>query len=141
MHIEGRAGQQFLDLLCVLQGIDWSENKDGWRCELDQEGEYLGWRIRMDRLPTQEKLDQKGIDLPFILCPMCNTKDFILILGIKKEVRVLFVLQYASVTWWSVHRPSAFPVTCFDVVVALVVLTMVFSNDYVVNGGTWVDEM
>nr|GEU38060.1 integrase, catalytic region, zinc finger, CCHC-type, peptidase aspartic, catalytic [Tanacetum cinerariifolium] len=33
----------------------------------------LGQRIRIDRLPNREKLDHKGIDLPSLLCPMCNT--------------------------------------------------------------------
>ncbi|PWA87712.1 RNA-directed DNA polymerase, eukaryota, Reverse transcriptase zinc-binding domain protein [Artemisia annua] len=28
MHTEGRTGHQFSDLLCVLEGIDWSENED-----------------------------------------------------------------------------------------------------------------
>ncbi|GKE90368.1 hypothetical protein Tco_1567843, partial [Tanacetum coccineum] len=40
IHTEGRTGQQFLNLLFVLQGIDWSENEDVWRWELDQDGEY-----------------------------------------------------------------------------------------------------
>nr|GEX01352.1 RNA-directed DNA polymerase, eukaryota [Tanacetum cinerariifolium] len=40
MHTEGRTGQQVLDLLFVLQGIEWSENEDVWRWEVDQEGEY-----------------------------------------------------------------------------------------------------
>ncbi|GJX52863.1 putative reverse transcriptase domain-containing protein [Tanacetum coccineum] len=85
IHTEGRTRQQFLDLLFVLQGIDWSENEDVWRWELDQDGMFsvtcirvhiddlllhcgdlptiwntlvpikvniLGWRIRLDRLPT-----------------------------------------------------------------------------------------
>ncbi|GJY28735.1 RNA-directed DNA polymerase, partial [Tanacetum coccineum] len=37
IHTEGRTGQQFLNLLFVLQGIDWLENEDVWRWELDQD--------------------------------------------------------------------------------------------------------
>ncbi|PWA77416.1 RNA-directed DNA polymerase, eukaryota [Artemisia annua] len=112
MHTEGRTGptgQQFIDLQCVLEGIDWSENEDVWSWELDQQGIFsvactrihvdnlllhsgelptrwntlvpikvniLGWRIRLDLLPTWEKLDQKGIDLPSLLCPMKRSSIF-----------------------------------------------------------------
>ncbi|GKE31930.1 RNA-directed DNA polymerase, eukaryota, reverse transcriptase zinc-binding domain protein, partial [Tanacetum coccineum] len=130
MHTRGRTGQQFLDLLYVLQGIDWSENEDVWRWELGHErmfsvtctrihidnlllysGELptrwntlvpikvniLGWRIRMDRLPTLEKLDQKGIYLSSLLCPVCNTYI--------EDVNHVFVrCELASQIWDRIFR-------------------------------------
>ncbi|GJY25614.1 RNA-directed DNA polymerase, eukaryota, reverse transcriptase zinc-binding domain protein, partial [Tanacetum coccineum] len=130
MHTRGRTGQQFLDLLYVLQGIDWSENEDVWRWELGHErmfsvtctrihidnlllysGELptrwntlvpikvniLGWRIRMDRLPTLEKLDQKGIYLSSLLCPVCNTY-------IEDVNHVFVTCDLASQIWDRIFR-------------------------------------
>ncbi|GKA36546.1 hypothetical protein Tco_0723037 [Tanacetum coccineum] len=80
MHTRGRMGQQFLELLYVIQGIDWSENEDvwselptRWNTLVPIKVNILGWRIRMDRLPTREKLDQTGIDLSSLLCPVSPT--------------------------------------------------------------------
>ncbi|PWA34062.1 RNA-directed DNA polymerase, eukaryota [Artemisia annua] len=52
MNTEGRTGQQFIDLLCVIEGIDWSENEDVWRWELDQQGIFsvACTRIHVDNL-------------------------------------------------------------------------------------------
>ncbi|PWA40745.1 RNA-directed DNA polymerase, eukaryota, Reverse transcriptase zinc-binding domain protein [Artemisia annua] len=130
MHTGGRTTHQFFDLLCVLQGINWSENEDVWIWALDQEGMFsvactrkhidnlllysgdlptrwntlvpikvniLGWRIRMDRLPTREKLDQKGIDLPSLLCPVCDTY-------IEDVNHVFLRCELASQIWDRIFR-------------------------------------
>ncbi|PWA42204.1 RNA-directed DNA polymerase, eukaryota, Reverse transcriptase zinc-binding domain protein [Artemisia annua] len=130
MHTEGRTGQQFIDLLCVLEGIDWSENEDVWRWELDQQGIFsvactrihvdnlllhsgelpsrwntlvpikvniLGWRIRLDRLPTREKLDHKWIDLPSFLCPVYDTY-------IENVSHVFVRCELASQVWDRIFR-------------------------------------
>ncbi|GKF05521.1 RNA-directed DNA polymerase, eukaryota [Tanacetum coccineum] len=31
------------------------------------------WRCRLDRLPTLSNLDSRGIDVPIVLCPICNS--------------------------------------------------------------------
>ncbi|GJZ08377.1 RNA-directed DNA polymerase, eukaryota, reverse transcriptase zinc-binding domain protein [Tanacetum coccineum] len=32
----------------------------------------LAWRIRLDRLPTRMNLSSRGLEIPSILCPLCN---------------------------------------------------------------------
>ncbi|GJS40422.1 hypothetical protein Tco_0565465 [Tanacetum coccineum] len=69
MHFEGRTRQQFLDLLCVLQGKDWSENEDVWKCELDQEGECFRMEDKNRSVTYSGKLDQKVNGFAFSFMP------------------------------------------------------------------------
>lgn len=32
----------------------------------------FSWRLALDRLPTRVVLDRRGIDLPSLLCPICE---------------------------------------------------------------------
>ncbi|PWA46027.1 RNA-directed DNA polymerase, eukaryota, Reverse transcriptase zinc-binding domain protein [Artemisia annua] len=53
--------------------------------------------IRLDRLPTREKLDQKGIDLPSLLCPVCDT-------CIENVNHVFVRCELASQVWDRIFR-------------------------------------
>ena len=55
------------------------------------------WRLALDRLPTRCNLDRRGIDLPSLLCPICD--------GHVEEARHLFFsCQLAMEVWGRVER-------------------------------------
>ncbi|GJW68374.1 RNA-directed DNA polymerase, eukaryota, reverse transcriptase zinc-binding domain protein [Tanacetum coccineum] len=77
--------------------IYWSENEDVWRWEFDHEGEYSRMEDKNGSVSTLEKLDQKGIDLSSLLCPVCNTY-------IEDVNHVFVTCDLASQIWDRIFR-------------------------------------
>ncbi|KAI3732080.1 hypothetical protein L1987_63277 [Smallanthus sonchifolius] len=43
-----------------------------WFRSLPRKVNIYGWRVLGNRIPTKCNLDQRGMDVPDVLCPLCN---------------------------------------------------------------------
>nr|GEY35621.1 RNA-directed DNA polymerase, eukaryota, reverse transcriptase zinc-binding domain protein [Tanacetum cinerariifolium] len=57
------------------------------------------WRLKLDKLPTQTNLVQKGIDINFLLCPICD--------NYVENVDHLFFSCEMALDLWSFLGPSS----------------------------------
>ncbi|GJU93381.1 RNA-directed DNA polymerase, eukaryota [Tanacetum coccineum] len=63
------------------------------------------WRVRMDKLPTRLNLSLRGVDIPSILCPVCDVV-------VESTSHILFSCPLARdvlckvMTWWDLDTPN-----------------------------------
>ncbi|GJR29260.1 RNA-directed DNA polymerase, eukaryota [Tanacetum coccineum] len=63
------------------------------------------WRVRMDKLPTRLNLSLRGVDIPSILCPVCDVV-------VESTSHILFSCPLAHdvlckvMTWWDLDTPN-----------------------------------
>ncbi|GJY89027.1 RNA-directed DNA polymerase, eukaryota, partial [Tanacetum coccineum] len=62
----------------------------------------FAWRVRSDNIPTRINLSLRGVDIPCIICPICN-------IAVESTSRLLFVCNMARqlrilvVRWWEIE--------------------------------------
>ncbi|XP_071694335.1 uncharacterized protein [Rutidosis leptorrhynchoides] len=54
------------------------------------------WRFRLDALPTRWNLSARGIELPTVVCPVCNN-------GVESKDHLFFTCEVASDLWRKVR--------------------------------------
>lgn len=52
--------------------VDPTSQQTKWNKLLPSKVNILSWRIANKRLPTRANLDKRGIELDYVLCPMCS---------------------------------------------------------------------
>ncbi|GJT79179.1 RNA-directed DNA polymerase, eukaryota, reverse transcriptase zinc-binding domain protein [Tanacetum coccineum] len=79
--------EQWDHLLDSLEGVMLSPSEDRWSWDLNGSGEFSvasaqkvpikvnvhAWKVRINGLPTRWNISRRGIDIPSILCPLCET--------------------------------------------------------------------
>ncbi|PWA46879.1 RNA-directed DNA polymerase, eukaryota, Reverse transcriptase zinc-binding domain protein [Artemisia annua] len=77
----------------------------GWNLVCSMELEGKSSRAVLDRLPVLTKIDTRGIDIPAVLCPLCEevpeSLDHILIACPKVKL-----IWRKSFSWWGVKFPD-----------------------------------
>ncbi|PWA40157.1 reverse transcriptase domain, Reverse transcriptase zinc-binding domain protein [Artemisia annua] len=76
-----------------------------WSKFLPKKVNIMVWKMIMDRIPTRVNLDARGVDIPFVLCPICE--------GCSETVNHIF-FECSFVTqvynrfarWWDIHIPG-----------------------------------
>nr|GEY25303.1 RNA-directed DNA polymerase, eukaryota [Tanacetum cinerariifolium] len=78
-QVEGSRNETALDSLFLKLGqVQLLNEPNSWRWSLDDDGVFsvhvniFFWRISLDMLPTRLNLSLRGLDIPSIVCPMCN---------------------------------------------------------------------
>ncbi|GKC72382.1 RNA-directed DNA polymerase, eukaryota [Tanacetum coccineum] len=62
----------------------------------------FAWRVILDKLPTRLNISLRGVDIPFILCPICN-------ISVKSISHLLFSCSLARqlrskfLRWWELE--------------------------------------
>lgn len=77
------------------------------------------WRVLHDRIPTRVTLDDKGVELPSILCPLCS-------MGVENSNNVFVLCEVANQGWLKVFKWLDLPFPLFLYVVEL--LSLVVTN-------------
>nr|GEZ64675.1 hypothetical protein [Tanacetum cinerariifolium] len=96
---DGEEGSQLAALLETLNQLTLDSNSDDWIWEADTSKKYVpskvnifAWRLLLNRLPTRINIMERGIDIPSILFPVCNSQ--------QEDVDHLFVhCEVASQIW------------------------------------------
>ncbi|GKC02169.1 RNA-directed DNA polymerase, eukaryota [Tanacetum coccineum] len=62
----------------------------------------FAWRVRSDNIPTRINLSLRGVDIPCILCPICNivvesTSHLLFVCNMARQLRILVV------RWWELE--------------------------------------
>ncbi|GJT11122.1 hypothetical protein Tco_0858164 [Tanacetum coccineum] len=91
----GGVDQENYGLLCskvadlVLPNISdrWSEVSTRWLRVVPIKVNVHAWRVCLDKLPTRANLSLRGMDIPSIACPLCNSAPFLPVYG-ENNVRL-----------------------------------------------------
>ncbi|GJV77025.1 RNA-directed DNA polymerase, eukaryota, reverse transcriptase zinc-binding domain protein [Tanacetum coccineum] len=68
-----------------------------WSKTLPRKVNIFVWRLSLDRLPTRLNLSLRGLDIPSIMCPMCNN-------AVESVDHVFFGCDLSSNVWCLVRR-------------------------------------
>ncbi|GJS40888.1 RNA-directed DNA polymerase, eukaryota, reverse transcriptase zinc-binding domain protein [Tanacetum coccineum] len=93
----GGVEQENYGLLCskvvdlVLPNISdrWSEVSTRWLRVVPIKVNVHAWRVCLDKLPTRANLSLRGMDIPSIACPLCNSyllRDVVVNLALQKLI-------------------------------------------------------
>nr|GEX41618.1 RNA-directed DNA polymerase, eukaryota, reverse transcriptase zinc-binding domain protein [Tanacetum cinerariifolium] len=107
----GLEESQWNEMAQMLGTVSLSLAVDRWRWSLNGNGSFLVSSARkvidkhlLDKLPTRSNLSYRGVDVPCVLCPVCDSE-------VESRNHLFFGCSLVSEIyrligrWWSIHIP------------------------------------
>ncbi|GKA27514.1 RNA-directed DNA polymerase, eukaryota, reverse transcriptase zinc-binding domain protein [Tanacetum coccineum] len=92
----GRTESKLHSLQSELVVVTLSSSHDSWKWHIENDGSFpvniFLWRFNLDRLPHRLNLSKHGIDIGFILCPICNN-------NMEPAEHIFFACEMAAQIW------------------------------------------